>query len=181
MVASAIEAPDGPGAGYEDAAPNRMQRQVASARAATISSSTKLAASATVMGDRWSAALVAVTFRRCSRFDQYLAYLKISPHILSTRLSELIELGMLTRKSYQTSPNRFDYRLTPMGEDFYSVIVSLGMWGDRWLDDGSGPPIILKHSTCKNLLTPTLIRSSCEQELTFSDAQSAGSLVVSVA
>ena len=76
---------------------------------------------------------------------------------------------MLKKEAYQSSPNRFDYLLTPMGEDFYRVIVSLGVWGDRWLGDGTGRPIILKHTSCGNTLDPQLICSSCDEELAFED------------
>jgi hypothetical protein len=35
-----------------------------------------------------------------------------------------------------------------MGRDFFPAFAAIMHWGDRWLDDGSGPPIMLLHKDC---------------------------------
>ena len=156
-----VTAEDGPGAGYEPAAPGRMQRQAAICVDEALNNPRGITAAAAIIGDRWSAAILAVTFRRCKRFDEYLDYLKISPHILSVRLAAFIEYGMLERRAYQASPARYDYVLTPKAIDLYPVIIAMGHWGDRWLDDGSGPPIVTCHRTCGATLDSVLSCSAC--------------------
>jgi hypothetical protein len=59
---------------------------------------------------------------------------------LAARLRTLVGAGILERSQYAEHPARFEYRLTEAGRDLYPVIVTLMSWGDRHLDDGSGPP-----------------------------------------
>jgi hypothetical protein len=41
------------------------------------------------------------------------------------------------------------------------VIVSLLRWGDRWMADESGPPLVLKHKACGHTMHPTLVCPEC--------------------
>ena len=54
----------------------------------------------------------------------------ISPAMLSARLHELVEAGVVQRT--RTSPGRWEYRLTEAGEDLRPVIHAFGVWGQRW-------------------------------------------------
>ncbi|MCF2522523.1 helix-turn-helix domain-containing protein [Bradyrhizobium sp. G127] len=54
---------------------------------------------------------------------------RMSPTLLSKRLKELEKAGIIAR-----GPGKTDYMLTPAGEDLRSVVMSLGSWGQRWVD-----------------------------------------------
>lgn len=54
----------------------------------------------------------------------------ISPAMLSTRLRELVDAGVVERMPAGTG--RWEYRLTDAGEELRPVIRALGVWGQRW-------------------------------------------------
>ena len=81
----------------------------------------------------------------------------------------LVERGMLGRRAYQENPLRHEYVLTDKGKSFYPVIVSLMTYGDRWLADKMGPPIILEHMNCGKRLMPVLVCDQCHEALELND------------
>jgi DNA-binding HxlR family transcriptional regulator len=54
----------------------------------------------------------------------------ISPAMLSTRLRELVDAGVVERTP--DPAGRAEYRLTEAGEELRPVIRALGIWGQRW-------------------------------------------------
>lgn len=56
----------------------------------------------------------------------------ITPAMLSQRLKELVDAGIVERSSSDGSDARFEYRLTQAGEELRPVIDALGLWGQRW-------------------------------------------------
>ncbi len=120
-----------------------------------------IAKTLSVVGDRWTLLVLRDCFLGGRRFDEFEVSLGLSPHLLSTRLSKLVEHGILKRRPYQQRPTRFEYRLTEKGRDLYPVIVSLLGWGDRWMGSEDGPPVELVHRGCGHTTTPTLTCSAC--------------------
>ncbi|MFC9691074.1 winged helix-turn-helix transcriptional regulator [Kribbella sp. NPDC056951] len=55
-----------------------------------------------------------------------------SPTVLSTRLSELRETGLVTQDEARA------YLLTPLGRELYSSLEPLQRWADRWSDSARG-------------------------------------------
>lgn len=55
---------------------------------------------------------------------------RMSPTLLSKRLKELEKVGIIETRG----PGKSDYVLTPAGEDLRPVVMSLGSWGQRWVD-----------------------------------------------
>jgi DNA-binding HxlR family transcriptional regulator len=118
-----------------------------------------------VIGDRWTLLILRDCFLGRRRFDDFLASLNVSPHLLSTRLGKLVEGGILERTPYQERPIRWEYRLSEKGRDLYPVIASLVRWGDRWMPSAAGPPVTLVHETCGHATTSTLACSECGEAL----------------
>lgn len=58
---------------------------------------------------------------------------KMSPTLLSKRLKELEEAGVITARTKGPS-GMAEYKLTAAGEDLRDVIMSLGNWGQRWIE-----------------------------------------------
>jgi DNA-binding HxlR family transcriptional regulator len=54
----------------------------------------------------------------------------ISPAMLSARLRELVEAGVVERRPM--ARGRWEYRLTEAGEELRPVIQAFGVWGQRW-------------------------------------------------
>ena len=120
-----------------------------------------------VIGDRWTILILRDAFRGIRRFDELRADLQIARPVLADRLKKLVDAGVLARRQYQEHPPRYEYRLTPMGVELSPALVALMRWGDRWLNDGH-PPTVLVHEPCGTELEQGFWCQSCQS--TFSPA-----------
>jgi DNA-binding HxlR family transcriptional regulator len=85
-----------------------------------------------VVGDRWSFLILREAMAGTRRFSEFRAALGISTDILASRLSTLVDSGVLERSSYQQagSRTRDEYVLTAAGRQLAVVLASLQQWGD---------------------------------------------------
>ncbi len=56
---------------------------------------------------------------------------RMSPTLLSKRLKELQEAGIITAT---VTPRGPEYRLTDAGEDLKPLVMSMGKWGQKWIE-----------------------------------------------
>ncbi|HDR9767040.1 TPA: helix-turn-helix transcriptional regulator [Burkholderia cepacia ATCC 25416] len=124
-----------------------------------------------VLGDRWTMLILRNAFLGCRRFDAFQTQLGITRHVLAERLARLVDEGVLAKRAYQERPPRFEYRLTDKGLDLYPTLLALTAWGDRWKDDGQGPPVQLRHRTCGHLMHAVTVCSACGEPLDARDVQ----------
>jgi DNA-binding HxlR family transcriptional regulator len=115
------------------------------------------------VGDRWTVLILREAFLGVKRFELFRERLSIARNILTSRLQELVREGILQRTRYQEKPERFEYRLTEKGIGLYPVLVTLMAWGDRWMCDEMGPPMLLVHKPCEHTLAPVVTCSHCGQ------------------
>ena len=101
-----------------------------------------------LLGDQWTLLVLREAYYGVRRFDQFQESLGIARNTLTERLDRLVGAGLLHRVRYHDRPARYEYLLSEMGRDFFPAFAAIMRWGDRWLDDGSGPPITLRHSDC---------------------------------
>ena len=113
------------------------------------------------VGDRWTVLILREAFLGVKRFELFRERLSIARNILTSRLQELVREGILERTRYQEKPERFEYRLTEKGIGLYPVLVTLMAWGDRWMCDEMGPPVLLVHKPCEHQMAPVLTCSHC--------------------
>jgi DNA-binding HxlR family transcriptional regulator len=113
-----------------------------------------------LVGDRWTLLVIRDAFRGKHRFDDFLGSLDIARNVLADRLTRLCDEGILERRPYQQRPERFEYHLTSMGMDLWPVVMSLLLWGDRYLAQ-DGPPLLVRHRGCEGTLTPRLTCGHC--------------------
>ncbi|AJK46312.1 winged helix-turn-helix transcriptional regulator [Burkholderia plantarii] len=114
-----------------------------------------------VLGDRWTMLILRNAFFGTRRFDAFQAQLGITRHVLADRLARLVDEGIFVKQRYQERPPRDEYRLSEKGRDLYPVLLALTAWGDRWKDDGAGPPMLMRHKPCGKLLRPVMICPEC--------------------
>ena len=124
-----------------------------------------------ILGDRWTMLILRNAFLGIRRFDAFQAQLGVTRHVLTERLGRLVEEDILLRQAYQARPPRFEYRLTEKGRDLYPVLLALTAWGDRWMDRGKGPPMLLRHLPCGHTMRPQMVCSECAQPLDPRDVQ----------
>jgi len=117
-----------------------------------------------ILGDQWTFLVLRETFFGIRRYEELRTRLGIATNILRDRLSRLTEQGILVKMLYQESPERFEYRLTEKGKDFYGPFIAMMRWGDKWLS-GSKPPLRLRHRDCDRDFFAVLVCDHCHQEL----------------
>lgn len=119
-----------------------------------------------IVGDRWTANVVALAFHGHARFDQFHRELPVATNILSDRLKFLEEHGVFGARAYQQRPRRFEYYLTEKGWDLFPYFMTLLQWGDRWCDvEKRGPPMALEHTLCGLPLYGVVVCDHCGEKL----------------
>ena len=83
------------------------------------------------IGDCWTLLVVREVMYGVHQFNEMRASLGISRAVLTTRLAELIENGILQRLSDPTDGRAAQYHLTQKGLDLWPVIVSLLNWSNQ--------------------------------------------------
>lgn len=85
-----------------------------------------------LVGERWALLVVRELILGPKRFTGLRAGLPgISPNVLTQRLEELEEAGVLRRRKLPPPAAAWVYELTPWGRELEPVIVALGRWAAR--------------------------------------------------
>jgi DNA-binding HxlR family transcriptional regulator len=124
-----------------------------------------------VVGERWSLLIVRDLMLGYRRFDELHERLGIARNVLTSRLELLVGEGVLERRPYQERPPRHEYHLTAKGRDLWPVIIALSSWGDRYLQEEGGPPVVIEHRGCGGRINDRRICERCGAELTIFDAR----------
>lgn len=86
-----------------------------------------------VIGRRWTGAILYVLCQGPSRFCELReAIPEISDRLLTERLKELEEVGIVVREVGSGRPVQVLYRLTPKGEALQPVLNSIHEWANQW-------------------------------------------------
>lgn len=87
-----------------------------------------------VLGKRWTILVLRELLCGSTRFNELRRGMPlISPALLSRRLGELEEAGVI-RRGTDPGTGAPVYRLTEAGEELRPVIMAMGSWGQRWLE-----------------------------------------------
>jgi len=103
-----------------------------------------VARSMAVLGERWAMLVLREAFYGTTRFDEFERHLGIAPNILSARLRDLTEHGLLEKTPGPGA--RHEYRLTEKGRDFFPAYLALKAWADRWMTGPDGPAVLLEEA-----------------------------------
>jgi DNA-binding HxlR family transcriptional regulator len=103
-----------------------------------------------VLGTRSTLLLLREAFLGTTRFDDFARRVGITESVAAARLREMVDHGLLQREPYQEpgQRTRHGYRLTAKGRDLQPVILALLTWGDTYLADAAGPPLVVTHAGC---------------------------------
>jgi len=85
-----------------------------------------------VIGDRWTILVLRDLFLyRTRRFQDFSEALPgLTPSVLSGRLKELEESGIIESRLYSAHPPRSEYLLTAKGRTLGPVLRALRQWGE---------------------------------------------------
>ncbi|RLQ22539.1 transcriptional regulator [Seongchinamella sediminis] len=119
-----------------------------------------------LVGDRWTANVIALAFHELHRFDEFHRELPVATNILADRMRFLVAQGIFETRPYQQRPLRHEYHLTDKGWDLFPWFLTLLQWGDRWCDPtGAGPPMDLTHKPCEQALQGLVLCDQCGEEI----------------
>jgi DNA-binding HxlR family transcriptional regulator len=124
-----------------------------------------------VVGERWSLLIVRDVLLGLRRFDEIQASLGIARNVLQTRLTRLLDHGVLEKRLYQERPPRYEYRLTEKGLDLWPAVVALLKWGDRYAAPRAGAPVLLEHRDCGGAVDDHRICGACGARLSVRDVR----------
>lgn len=93
-----------------------------------------------LIGRRWSGAVVQLLLRGPARFAELRdAIPDISDRMLSERLRELEEEGIVARTVIPETPVRVEYSLTAKGRGLEPALAAIGKWAERWTEPAPAP------------------------------------------
>ncbi len=94
-----------------------------------------------LIGDRWTLLILRGLFIGKRRYGELLEMQEnISTNILASRLSQLIDNGLIDRRAYSERPLRYEYRLTEKGADLLGVLQEMTRWAHKHLPETKTPP-----------------------------------------
>jgi DNA-binding HxlR family transcriptional regulator len=94
-----------------------------------------VAMAAEILGSRWNILIIRELCLGSTRFNELKKGLpKLSPTLLSRRLKELEDHGVLNKIPTSKDKKSTEYKLTQSGAELLDVIISIGTWGKRWID-----------------------------------------------
>ena len=107
-----------------------------------------------------------------TRFTDLAAGTGAPRDVLTRRLRELEEAGIVERRPYSERPPRHEYILTEAGEELHPVLLQLKEWGDRHINPGS-EPVLFEH-TCGAEFHATTVCEACREPIRAGDLTVAG-------
>jgi len=100
-----------------------------------------------LVGERWALVLVSDLIRGPKRFsDLQRGQPRIPSNVLSARLKELEEAGIVRRRALPRPATGVGYELTEYGRDLEDIVLRLGLWGARSMPE-PGPEDIATADT----------------------------------
>jgi len=126
---------------------------------------------AEIVCSRWTALVLREMLSGTTRFNDLRRGVPLmSPTLLSKRLKELIDAGVImTIRTGQ--PGVVEYKLTAAGEDLRGIVMSLGVWGQRWVESSLSlknlDPSLLMWDMRRNVSTATFPNRKCTVKFTY--------------
>lgn len=113
-----------------------------------------------ILGERWTVVVLRELFLGVRRFDDIRRHCGIPRQVLTTRLTTLVDHGLVKKVPYRVAGERtrHEYRLTARGLDLQPIMLALAAWGDRYLADPEGPPTEFFHRECGD---PVHVETRC--------------------
>ena len=95
------------------------------------------------VGSWWSLLIIRDAMMGARRFKHFQEDLGIAKNTLTSRLSELIEGGIMKKVPASDGYAHEEYVLMERGRELAPVIIALAQWGDKWVAHEKGPSTII--------------------------------------
>jgi DNA-binding HxlR family transcriptional regulator len=122
-----------------------------------------------VVGDPWVMLVLREALLGSTRFEQFRHNLQVADNVLSKRLTQMVEAGLLRREPYRGRQRTHEeYVITEAGADLLPVLNALARWGEAH----TRPPdhhIAMSISHDGHPTTSATTCTTCGGELTSAD------------
>lgn len=124
-----------------------------------------VAMAAEIVCSKWTPLVLRELLSGSTRFnDLRRGVPRMSPTLLSKRLKELEGAGVISARATGRS-GIAEYKLTAAGEDLRDVIMSLGSWGQRWIESSltlkNLDPSLLMWDMRRNIVPTSIPNRKC--------------------
>lgn len=123
------------------------------------------------IGDWWSLLIVRDAFDGITRFSDFQKNLGIAKGMLSSRLRDLVEAGVLELVSASDGSAYQEYVLTTKGQNLFLVIVALRQWGEAHLYRANERRSVLVDSERNVPVAPLQLLSAAGRTLEWADTE----------
>lgn len=88
-----------------------------------------------MLGRRWTGVIIYMLLQKPHRFNELQSSVHgISDRLLTERLRELEENGLVERRVIPDSPVRVEYLLTEAGRDAHEIVAATYRWANKWFE-----------------------------------------------
>lgn len=130
-----------------------------------------VARSLDAIGDWWSLLIIRDAFDGIRRFSQFQQNLGIAKGMLTTRLRDLVEAGVLVLSPASDGSAYQEYVLTEKGTKLFLIIVALRQWGEDHLYRADEPRSTLVDTQRNQPVSRLSLSSFDGQTLTWEDTR----------
>lgn len=87
----------------------------------------------TLIGDKWTVLILRDLLGGTMRFGELRKSVgSVSQKVLTAKLRDMEENGLVTRKVYAEVPPRVEYALTPLGQSLAPILDAMKTWGEDY-------------------------------------------------
>ncbi|MET3924030.1 helix-turn-helix domain-containing protein [Devosia sp. 2618] len=124
-----------------------------------------------VIGDWWSLLIIRDALDGARRFGEFQNGLGIAKGMLSTRLRNLVESGVLEMAPASDGSAYREYALTEKGRGLFLVIVALRQWGEDHLYQINEPRSLLVETETGAQVARLELQAQTGRPMTWSDTR----------
>jgi DNA-binding HxlR family transcriptional regulator len=121
------------------------------------------------IGERWSLLIIREAVMGSTRFDEFHDRIGVARNILTDRLQTLVSNNILERKASPDNARVPLYTLTPKGLELWPVLVAIMQWGDHWIHQDIGAPILLLDRKSRKPLRQIELTTADGKSVSFTD------------
>ncbi|WP_082232285.1 winged helix-turn-helix transcriptional regulator [Halobacillus massiliensis] len=88
-----------------------------------------------ILSQRWTGLIIHQLLDGSKRFKNIETAIGISGKVLSDRLKDMEQQGLIKREVFAETPVRIEYSLTEKGQSLTPIIKNIESWSQEWMDN----------------------------------------------
>lgn len=113
-----------------------------------------------ILGDKWNLLILRDAFYGISTFSSFRSRLGMTGNILSSRLQQLVDAGILLKVQEKPDTDRHRYFLSERGKDLFPILIAYTQWGDKWISGEGKEPVRVLDKEQRKPIAPLTLKSA---------------------